>query len=227
MAAPWAADFAIVVYSDIACPWAHIATYRLERSRRQRGIDRELTIDHRCFPIELFEGRPTPRHLAEVEVPVCSRLEPDAGWSTDPDPWSYPVSTLPALEAVQVAKRQSPEVAVALDLALRRAVFAEWRCVSVFGEIFDVATQVEGLDTDTLWADLREGWGRRELFGQYDEAHSQAISASPTFVLPDRSVIHNPGIEMHWDDDRLVIDEDDPAVYDDLIDRALVARPSD
>ena len=87
----------IVVYSDIACPWAHIAVHRLHRERRRLGLDREILVDHRAFPLELVNHQPTPKVILDAEVPICRELEPDTGWGDEPHPWTYPVSTLPAL----------------------------------------------------------------------------------------------------------------------------------
>ena len=69
----------IVVYSDIECPWAHIAVHRLHRERRRLGLDRELPVDHRAFPLELVNHQPTPKTILDAELPICEELEPDAG----------------------------------------------------------------------------------------------------------------------------------------------------
>lgn len=221
---------AIVVYSDIACPWAHIATFRLHRERRRLGLDREVILDHRAFPLELVNHRPTPKDLLDTEIAVCSELEPDAGWNLDPTPWTYPVSTLPALEAVQAAKRQGPAASETLDRALRRALFGDWRCVSVFSEVLDVAAEVDGVDADALWDDIRSGRPRTEVFHQFDLVSAAPIPGSPTLVLPDGSTHLNPGIEMHWTGDPgsdLVIEGNDPSVVVDLIERAVALSVSD
>lgn len=223
-------DFAIAVYADIACPWAHIALHRLRRIRRELGLDDEIPIDHRAFPLEIVNSRPTPEWLLRSEIPTCQNLEPSAGWSNDPDPWTYPVSTLPALEAVQASKSQGIEVSERLDAALRRAMFEQWRCLAVFGVVLDVAGTVEELDVDRLWSDIRQGDARAEVLVQLDDAQSRDLPGSPTLVLPDGSVWHNPGIEFHWEGDpgdRLVIDADDPDAYRPILEQSRAAQPAD
>src|SRR4051812_46903483 len=98
----------IVVYSDIGCPWAHVAVYRLLRARARLDLDDRVTLDHRAFPLEVFNSQPTPKSILDAEIPVAGGVEPNAGWQT----WQgaeheYPVTMLPALEAVQAAKEQS------------------------------------------------------------------------------------------------------------------------
>ena len=221
------ADFGIVVYSDIACPWAHIAVHRLVRAIRDRGVDNELTVDHRAFPLEVVNGRPTPKQLLDSEVRVCSGLEPEAGWSFEPDPWTYPVSTLPALEAVQAAKSQGPDVSVGLDRALRRSMFAEWRCLAVHAVVYEIAATVDGLDVAALRDAVRSGDARSEVWNQLDAAVEADVPGSPTFVLPDGTRSHNPGIEFHHDDGSIVVELDDQEAIGALVDAALALRPAD
>jgi predicted DsbA family dithiol-disulfide isomerase len=220
----------IVVYSDIGCPWAHIAVHRLLRERRRLGLDREVIVDHRAFPLELVNQQPTPKELLDAEIHVCADLEPEAGWDRHPQPWTYPVSTLPALEAVQAAKTQGASTSEAVDRALRHAMFGEWRCLSVFSEVLEVAATVEAVDVDELWSEIRSGRPRIDVFHQFDLSSTDRIPGSPTFVLPDGSSHHNPGIDMHWSDgpgSELIIERDDAAAVVELIECAVALTTSD
>src|SRR5918992_2402299 len=69
----------VVVFSDVGCPWAHLAVFRLHRTRAMLGLEGEVTFEHRSFPLELFNERPTPRKVLDAEIPVAGALEPDAG----------------------------------------------------------------------------------------------------------------------------------------------------
>lgn len=220
-------DFAIAVYSDVGCPWAHVAVHRLARSRRDRGLDAELRVDHRAFPLELLGDGGPPKRAFDAAVPVCARLEPGAGWSNQAPPATFPVSTLPALDAVQAAKRQGPAASERLDLALRRALFGEWRDLSDPAAVLSVAATVAGIDTARLAADIASGAVRADVMAQRDQARADAVVGSPTFVLPGGAVVFNPGIELRWEAGRPIIDRDDPTVIDALVDAALAARPAD
>lgn len=226
-------DHAIVVYSDIACPWAHVFAHRLDAARREFGVDTELAVDHRAFPLELVNRRPTPKPVLDVEVPVLAELVPEAGWPTaEPQPWTYPVSTLAALEAVQATKAQGSDVSVRLDLALRRAFFERWACLSVHGVVMEIAATVEGLDEEELWKSLGTAGPRSEVWNDFRVAEeSNDIAGSPTAVLPDGSAHHNPGFEIEWKGDgpdrELVVHEHDPDAVRRIVERAVASRVAD
>src|SRR3954454_24996042 len=63
---------------------------------------------HRAFPLELLNEQVNPRPGGDSEIAVLGGLAPEAGWAMwhAPD-WAYPSTVLPALEAVQAAKKQS------------------------------------------------------------------------------------------------------------------------
>src|SRR5438105_2068849 len=116
----------IVLWSDVACPWATLAVHRIREARSRLGLDNRVTIDHRAFPLELFNQRPTPKPVLEAEVGAVGQLAPDFGWQAwQADPSEWPGTVLLALEAVQAAREQSLFGAEQLDYGLRRAFFAE------------------------------------------------------------------------------------------------------
>jgi predicted DsbA family dithiol-disulfide isomerase len=217
----------IVLYGDIGCPWSHLASFRLDRARRAAGLEEVLEIDPRSFPLELFNDRPTPKHILEAEIPVARDLDPDAGWSLWADhPGKWPVTMLPAMEAVYAAKDQGLRMADRFDRALRTAFFRDSRCISMHHEIVSVATQVEGLDAGRIDEALVSGRHRHRIFDDMQIAKDNDVKGSPQVFLSDGSDAHNPGIEMHWQDEAEgigfpVIDRDDPSVYDRLVRHAL------
>jgi predicted DsbA family dithiol-disulfide isomerase len=218
-----AAPGTILIYSDIACPWAHLAVYRLWAARARLGAEDDVKFDLHSFPLELVNERPTPKLTLEAEVPVAGALQPDAGWSlwTAP-PFTYAVTTLLAMEAVHAAKQQGSRAAESLDRALRLAFFRDSLCISMHHVIVEIARNVEGLDAAALERDLIAGSSRRKVFEDLEVAKTDEVKGSPHLFAPGRDV-HNPGIEMHWEGRRggfPVIDKDDPQIYDDLIELA-------
>src|SRR5688572_18950011 len=148
----------VVVWSDIGCPWATLAVHRLLTTRARLGLDGRVRLDHRAFPLELFNERPTPRKVLAAEVPVVGACAPDLGWQLWQAPENeWPVTTLPALEAVQAAKEQGLEASEQLDHALRRAFFVESRCISMRHVIVDAAAGCPAVDVDVLRKALDEG----------------------------------------------------------------------
>jgi predicted DsbA family dithiol-disulfide isomerase len=216
----------VAIWSDIGCPWAHLTVYRLHEARHRLGLDGAVTFEHHPFPLELVNERPTPRRTLAAEVPVVGTLAPAAGWQLWQAPESeWPVTTLPALEAVQAAAAQDGRAAEELDRALRVAFFAESRCISLRHVILEVASKCDAVDCEALAGSLDDGVARRTVIARFELANaSNEISGSPHLFLPDGTDVHNPGITMHWEDRAgqgyPVIDGDDPSVYDDLLRRA-------
>lgn len=220
----------IVVFGDIGCPWTHLAVHRLHAARARLGLQDEVVLDHRAFPLELFNRRPTPKRILDAEIPVVGGLDPAAGWQMWQDePFRWPVTTLPALEAVQAAKAQGLRQSERLDRALRRALFAESRCISLRHVVLEVAAGCEGLDVEALSEAFDTGSGRRAVIDQWHAAEAGDVQGSPHLFLADGGDLHNPGVEMRWEGEHgvgfPVVVSDDPSVYDDVVRRAA-APPS-
>jgi len=215
----------IVVWSDIACPWAHVAVHRLYEARRTLDLAGAVRFDHRVFALEVANSRGTPKRTIDADIPVAGAIEPAAGWEMWQDDASrWPVTTLLALEAVQAAKEQGPAVAEDLDRALRVAFFGRSQCVSLRSVILDVAGACEAVDVERLRDALDDGRARRMVMGQHASAAAQGVKGSPHLFLPDGTDIHNPGVEFHWEGEEgrgfPVVTADDPAVYAELVQRA-------
>lgn len=215
----------LTIWSDLACPWASLAVHRLWTYRERLGLIDEVDFDHRVFALEVVNAQPSPRRTFDSEIGVLAEVEPAAGWR----PWqgpdsAYAVSTLLAMEAVQATKAQGFAASAALDRALRRALFAESRCITMRHVILDVARECGAVDVDALEKSLDSGTARRDVIDQHRAAVDGPVDGSP-HVFAAGLDWHNPGIEMHWDKAQHVpvIDRDDSAVYDEIL-RAAV-RP--
>lgn len=213
----------IAVWSDPGCPWSHAVVWRLWDARRRLGLEDRVHFDHHAFPLELFNDEPTPRRHIDVEAPVVATIAPRAGWQ----PWSapdsaWPVTMLPVLEAVHAAKAQSLAVSEALDRGLRRALYAESRCISLRHVILEVAVETDGIDVAALAVALDDGRARRSVIDDWHVAQGDAVRGSAHLFLPDGTNAQNPGIEIGWEDDgsphgRYWIERDDPGAIDDLV----------
>jgi predicted DsbA family dithiol-disulfide isomerase len=216
----------IVIYSDIGCPWAHAAVWRLWDARRSLGLEDRVRFDHRVFPLELFNSQATPRNELEPEIPVCSSLAPRAGWQPWSGPeWEYPVTMLPPMEAVQAAKEQGLAASEALDRGLRRAFWGESRCVSLRHVILEVASETDGLDLARLATALDAGRARAAIFEQWEVAKTDAVQGSPHLFVHDGTNAQNPGLEVDWREEPAgvwvpTITRDDSYAYYDLLRRA-------
>lgn len=192
----------VTAWSDIGCPWATLAMHTLHAAAAARG--QEIAVNHRAFPLELFNRMPTPKFIVDAEVVVIGGRHPELGWR----PWreaesTYPVTMLPALEAVQAAKdplvgglRASDE----LDTALRAAFYADHACISIPSVLLDVAGQCEHVDEAALAAAIARGAGRAEVYRDWRIAQGPAVKGSPHLFAAGGFTRHNPGVSYHWSD---------------------------
>lgn len=216
---------AVTVWSDVACPWATVFVTRWQAACERAGVS--IPLDHRAFPLELVNERPTPKLTLDAEIPVAGALVPELEmrlW-TEPD-HQYPVTTLLALEAVQAAKEQSLEASTALDRALREALFADSRCISMRHIVLQVAHLTDDVDADRLAEALDSGRCRARVMADFAEASAgETIKGSPHVFLADGTGVHNPGITLHWEGKPgeggyPIVDSDDASVIDGLVTKA-------
>ena len=216
----------IVVYADITCPWAHLAVHRLHEARVKLDLGDSVVFDIRSFPLELFNEQATPKNILDAEISVAGGLDPAAGWLRWQRPESeYPVTSMPALEAVQSAKEQGLGASEALDLRLRRGFFGESRVISLRHEILELASECSGVDAEALADALDSGRARAAVMEQAERAKGDDVDGSPHVFLPDGTSVHNPGTELEWEGEhgkgfpRVVSDE--PEIYLELVQKAV------
>jgi predicted DsbA family dithiol-disulfide isomerase len=214
----------VTVYSDIVCPFASLALRGLRAARDRLGLD--VRFDLRAYPLELVNRRPHDLGLVELEKPVLAELEPTLGWRRwRADPATWPVTSLPALEAVQVAKRPEVGGLVAsehLDAALRRALFVDSRCIALLPVVLEVAEECADMDRGALAADLYHGLGRMDVIEQLAHVERKDINASPHAFTPDGRQWVNPGMEFDRRGDYPVVTRYAPEEYEQIV---LAAAP--
>ena len=190
---------AVVVFSDVACPWATVVILRLHEARAALGLQDQVPIVHLAHPLELLNDHLLPRRVIDAEIPLCASLTPQFGWSL----WQgrldeYPVTSLLAAQAIQAARRQSELAAAELDLALRRAFFVQSRCISVRNEIRAAAGSCEHVDVPQLLDDLDDGEVYEAVLRQSAAARAGAATCTGYVVLPDGTGMCNPGVRTRW-----------------------------
>src|SRR5688572_310408 len=102
----------IVVYQDVLCAWCYVAEKRLDEIRREFGEAVRWT--WRPFALRLKEAIPTAPELHEwVTQLERARKEPE-GAPLSKELWlagDPPLSSVPALTALEAARLQSGEAA--------------------------------------------------------------------------------------------------------------------
>jgi predicted DsbA family dithiol-disulfide isomerase len=216
----------IVIYADIACPWAHLAMHRLHEARAELGAQDQVFFEPRAFALEIVNEQPTPRSILEAEIPVAGAAEKEAGWQMwQGDDSEWPVTTLPALEAVEAAKNQSLRAAEELDRGLRVAFFADSKNISMRHVILAVAEDCPNVDEELLAEAVDNGRARGRVMEQVNESKKEGVKGSPHLFLADGTDYHNPGVEVTWVGEHgkgfPFIESDEPAVYLDILQRAV------
>jgi predicted DsbA family dithiol-disulfide isomerase len=189
----------IQVWSDLLCPFAHVAIHRLRTTRAELGMDGAVRLDHHTFALELFNG-PHSRPGTDSEAVGLGQLAPEIGFRlwTQPD-WTYPSTVLLAAEAVHAAKAQGLQASEDLDAAVRRAFWFDSRPIGHRRTILDIAAEVESVDAGELAAALDSGRSRSAVMDDHAVAVTDAVQGSPHLFLPDGTDVHNPGIEVRWE----------------------------
>lgn len=226
-----AAPATITAFTDVMCGWSTLAFHRFYRARGAAGLDGRLFLDPQLFLLEDINEMALNTKTIEGEKPVIGALAEELGFgSWQRDPSEYPVTSLLANEAVHAAKEQSPAAVEQLDMALRLAFWSKSRCISMLHEVLDVAGGCDQVDVDRLREALDSGRARGPMMRTYRTSR-KGVQGSPHFFLPDGTDVHNPGIEMHQVGEPgagfLVVDSDDPSVYDDMVQRAAAAAGLD
>lgn len=218
---------ALVVYSDLRCPWAFVAVRRLLAAVERRGVASELHVDHRWFPLD-DEAMPSDGEAVDRKLQAIRELEPAADWYR----WTgsdrpFPGSSELAEAWVQGAKGAGPGASTALDLAVRTGLFERGLDIGDVSVLADLAAGIDDLDVEAVRSEVASGRPAVELERHAELAESDLVPASPTIVLADGTTWTNPGVEFHTDDGAPVVDVDDPAVHDEIVDAFLGQRHYD
>ena len=216
----------VQVWSDLLCPFAHLALHRFRQARER--LAQKVPVEHRSFLLELFNG-PHSRRGTDTEAVGVGQVALELDWHV----WTaaddeYPHTVLLAAEAVHAAQAQSLVAGEALDIALRRAFWTRSRSISHRAVILEVAEEVHGsgtaLDVAALADALDCGRHRGEVMADHAVAQTDAVAGSPTFRLADGTTVVNPGTEVSWAGPWAagfpVVSAHDPAALDALARRA-------
>lgn len=181
----------IELYSDIHCPWAYMALYRLRQVWPE--YEGRVRVVFRALSLELKNRRPTPKPIVDVEIGLMAEQEPDLPikrWAA-PE-WRYVPTLLPAFEGEKAAALQGDAAVWAFSWEVRHAFFAESRTICMRHELERVAEKA-GIDVARFLRDWDSGLMREpvetESWHGWEEI---SVRGSPTFVLPDGEQVWNP-----------------------------------
>ncbi|MCC6945790.1 MAG: DsbA family protein [Thermomicrobiales bacterium] len=190
----------IQMYADLICPFAYLVHCSWRSIRGE--YEGQVEIVHRSLALEYVNRAQTPKRGIEAELPILFLSEPDlpyAPWHAPESEW--PVTSLPAFEAVHCAHRQSPALGDDMAWAIRVAFFAGSRCISLRHVLIELAGEA-GLDPIQFEADFDGGVCKQQVI---DDARygweTASVPGSPTWILPNGELVHDFGLtDMTVDD---------------------------
>jgi predicted DsbA family dithiol-disulfide isomerase len=184
--------------------------YRL-RQLRPEGV----RVEWASLPIEVVNRRGTPKDILDQEVELIQSIEPRlqiTRW-TKRD-WEWPVTILPAFEAVKCAEAQGDDQVWEYQWRVRQAFFRDSACISLRHVLLDLAKD-QGID---ISQDFDSGRLRQKVMQEGEQGwHLLKVRGSPSLVLPDGSIDAFPGLpEVTWSADHARIEHVAPPDHDPL-----------
>ena len=153
-----------------------------------------VRIEWKALALEWKNENSTPKHIVDDEFILMARQEmelPISAWRA-PD-WTYPVTFLPAFEAIRCAVKQGEQQGWEFSWRVRVAFFKESRNVAMRHVLLELAAE-SGLDVEQFRRDWDDGAERRPVLEESEHGWEELkVDGSPTFVLANGRQIHNPG----------------------------------
>jgi predicted DsbA family dithiol-disulfide isomerase len=185
----------VEIYASIECPFAYLTEYRLRQV--WRDYDDRVSLTWRALSLEWINEQSYALPLFELERELIIGIEPALPWQ----PWSrpeyeFPSTMWPAFEALACAQAQGKAQAFAVSWALRQALFAQSRNISLRSEIMAIAQIVSrqvDLDVDRFRTDWDHGRYKALVHAESRRGWKELkLNGSATLVLPDGSCHTNP-----------------------------------
>ena len=130
---------------------------RLEAASARERLSGLVQIVHKSLSLEYVNNGPSPRRWLAMELPLLMCEEADIPWQMWSRPeFEWPVTVMPAFEAVKCAERQSLALADELDWTATQAFHGESRTLSLRHEILACA-EAAGLEMQRFTSDLDSG----------------------------------------------------------------------
>lgn len=189
----------VEVFAEVSCPFAHVSLQRVAAARTAAGAD-DVAVRVRAWPLELVNGQPLDAGFVAEEIDDLRAQVADdlfVGF----DVAAFPESTIRALGLATAAYEAGDEVGLAVNLAVRAALFENGRPVDDAEVLADIAAAhgVRLPDADEARALVEADWAA---------GRAREVVGSPHFFLGDGSffcpALH---IERQGDHLHIAVDE--------------------
>jgi predicted DsbA family dithiol-disulfide isomerase len=183
----------LVLYEDPLSPWCLVA------ERRLRAALEDAPGAFAPLRLEPFPLRAEPRALTAKERRALVRLarraakEPEAAGVT-PDLWlsdDPPLTTLPALAALEAARLQGPAREAAFRGALREAALVRGINATRRDVLYELAGAA-GLDVARFATALGAPATEKRVMESFEDALGKGIDTAPALVIGDEWLVAGP-----------------------------------
>ena len=191
------APASITVYSDYVCPFCYLG--RASLSRYQESRDEPLAID--WHPFDLRAGKRGPDGEIDHEAEAAAGKDEDyyaqARENVRRLQGEYDVEMAQAIatdvdslsaQIVSVHVRETaPDAWPAFDDAVFAALWEDGRDIGDRDVLADLASDIEGLDDDTVDTALADEDLRERMTDLFEAAKQRGITGVPTFAFDDHA----------------------------------------
>jgi len=209
MASPTEPRRVIEVFADITCPFTHVGLKRVVAQLAE--LDRPADLLVRAWPLEWVNGAVMEADSVAGKAAVLSEqlgLDDDfRGFRTD----TWPTTTIPALNLAASATSIDRSTGLAVNLALRAALFEQGRDVSDPHVLKDIA-DAHGLPEPGTPP-------HPGVEADYAEGQRRGVRGSPDFWLGSTEFFC-PSLSISHDDAGGLLTEFDPEGLSTFIDSA-------
>ena len=183
----------VVLYDDPLSPWCLVA------ERRVRTALEDVPGPFLPLRLEPFPLRAEARALSAQERRALVRAarraarEPEAAGTT-PDLWlsdDPPLSTVPALAALEAARLQGGGREAAFRAALRDAALVRGINATRRDVLYELASAA-GLDVGRLASALAGGAAERRVLDVFEDARGKGIESAPALVIGEEWLVAGP-----------------------------------
>lgn len=179
----------ISVYEDLLCAWSYIADARLLALRRELGD--AVRWRFRPYPLRLDDVVPGQRELAKWVGDLERARQELEGHRLRTDLWRTgdpPLSSVPALVALEAAGMQGSWARFTLSRTMRRAALEEGINISRPDVAFELADSI-GLTMNRFIAAYQSPQLRRLVLDEHRIAERRGVKRVPTIVIGERWMI--------------------------------------
>lgn len=187
----------IDIYSSIECPFAYLATFRLQKLWHE--YEGKVHIFWRALALEYINQASFSKPLWDAECNLMAQIEPELPFNSwVQEDWRFPTTFWPAYEALACAQAQGEAATLVYNWRMRYAFFAEGRNISLRHELMAIAEQIaaEGyIHLPRFTMELDTGRYKRTIIAEcWDGWRHLRLSGSPSLVMPDDRVFTNPAV---------------------------------